>query len=162
MKTALFLLTLATLLISCSETHQNIYNYEKVYHTESVDSFKMGHFKDKVSGNIVYLNDDSRFNRTDLEELCDRNRVKCFIQDFNVNSTDVKSQLEATMNGMKSFKDEPVLLVSSNRDSAALFVSTYAYRMKNASEKLLTQIATDLGASSTKISKIVEVAKSTP
>ena len=162
MKLSVLVFATAALLISCSETHQNIYNYEKVYHTEGVDSFKMTHFKDKVSGNIVYLNDDSKFNRADLEELCDRNRVKCFIQDFDVNSKDINSQLDAAMGGMKSFKNEPVLLVSANRDNAALFVTTYAYRMKKASEQMITKIAADLGASDTKIPKIIEVAKGTP
>lgn len=149
--------TSAILLLSaCSKGHDDIYNYDNLYLTDSISDFKMSHFKKHISENILYLNADPEFNKSDFQADCRRNEMNCIAHDLSLTSASIEAQLTTTLDGLKQFAGRGALVVSSNKDNAGLFFSSYALREKGASLETAKQIATDIGASSVTLDKILE------
>lgn len=148
--------------IGCSETHQDIYRYDNVYLTSGMDDFKLSHVRKHVGDQVVYVNSEGKdFDRGPSERICSKNAVKCFFVDLefgeNVESEKLNKNLESSLSQMSSLKDKPILMVSSNYESAALLLSAYALRIKGESLSKSDEISAALGVSSESSEKFKKI-----
>lgn len=134
------------LLAACSETHQDIYQYENVYLTSEIDDFKLSHLRKHVGDSVLYVNNKGElFDRGSVQGLCEKNAVKCVFVDLSLESKTVKNDLKTSLAQFEKLKSKPTLMVSEDSADAALLLSAYALQIKGANLSKADEISRALG-----------------